>query len=605
MKKIYLSIALAGFSFSGLYAQIQMKPHTFGKVTQRAADKVKPSNLNSEKNLTWHENFVNGLAGQGTNGAWTTGNTNGDIWKHSMYTTSGEWSTGTPAFASTTANNGFMLFDADSVNFITSPTYNNFDGDLISPVIDFSGEPSVQLVMEQEFRYCCAGSLDISVSVSNDGGASYGNPYPLAGSVATNAGSGTHTVTANITADAANQANVRLKFSWNGTASGNSHYYWVIDDISFETAADNDIVAQDPYWGTDGLPYYQIPTTQVAPIDFSAFAFNNGGIAQTGVTLGVAVDMGATFTGSSASVTIAPGATDSLGLTSQWTPAASVNSHQVLWGITQNETDEVPANNLLDTLNIEITDYIYARDNGVIDGGTFNSGDGYEVGNLFDIWTDQTCTAVDVQLDDGTTVGALLYAKIYSIDPATGDFVFEQQSDYHTVVASDLTSVLTLELISPLLMTNTNLTYLAVIATDGDGGLTDDIITGTAGDSEAQTTFYYDATDATWYYTTSTPMVRLNFDPSNALSENENAFGVKLYPNPATDAVSVDYNLGNASDVTIIMTDLSGKTIATVNETANAGINTVSLNTKALSAGIYNVVISTDNGTVTEKFIKK
>ena len=133
----------------------------------------------------WTEDFSNGLAGMGTNGTWTQAGVN-QIWKHDFFGTSGEWSTGTPTPATTTAANGFMLFDADSVNFVTSPTYNDMAGQLISPVIDLSAESSVSVTFEQEMRFCCNGAaLELMLGVSNDGGATW-TEYAVDGGTAVN-----------------------------------------------------------------------------------------------------------------------------------------------------------------------------------------------------------------------------------------------------------------------------------------------------------------------------------------------------------------------------------------------------------------------------------
>ena len=150
------------------------------------------------------------------------------------------------------------------------------------------------------------------------------------------------------------------------------------------------------------------------------------------------------------------------------------------------------------------------------------------------------------------------------------------------------------------------MTYLAVVASDGDGGATNDMVVATAGNSEPQTSFYYDATDLTWYYTTSTPMVRLNFDDFSGVNESEAVSGVSVYPNPASDNIAVNYSLNNASDVTIELVDVAGKIAATQSVVAQeAGTNNVSFETSSLNAGVYFVNIHTEAGSITKKFIKK
>lgn len=95
-----------------------------------------------------------------------------------------------------------MLFDCDSVNFITSPNYNDFVGELISPSIDLTGEPSIEVSFEHSYRKCCAATLDITFGVSNDGDTSW-TDYNLFSNCAINpANQGVTTF--NVSATAAN-----------------------------------------------------------------------------------------------------------------------------------------------------------------------------------------------------------------------------------------------------------------------------------------------------------------------------------------------------------------------------------------------------------------
>jgi hypothetical protein len=394
-----------------------------------------------------------------------------------------------------------------------------------------------------------------------------------------------------------------LKFIWDGVAAGKSHYFWNFDDVYITQALPNEIVALEPYWGSEFLYYYQIPTTQVTQIDFSVEPFNNGANTQTNVTLNVDINAGA-FTGTSASVTIPPVSSDSLFLPSGYTPALVVGSHDVVWNVTQDSIDDNPGNNLIPNITFNVTDYIYARDENLVDGTQDNDGEGYEVGNLFDIWADQVVKGIDFRLSSTTNIGSLLYAKIYSID-GNGDFFLEEQTNYYEITAADLNTIVTLELLNPLLLTTTLQTYLVVVATDGDGGVTNDVVVSTSGVSEPQTSFYYDATDVTWYYTTRTPIVRFNFDPTLSLEES-NELGFTLYPNPSSDNITIDYNLLSASDVMVEVVDITGNTIfSATKDGQSSGVQTSSVNTSGFASGVYYVTVSTEGASVTKKFVKK
>ena len=123
-------------------------------------------------------------------------------------------------------------------------------------------------------------------------------------------------------------------------------------------------------------------------------------------------------------------------------------------------------------------------------------------------------SAIDVYIHPGANVGTEMYVKLYSIDAQTGDSQFVDESAPYTLGANDVDALLTLPLQGGAFTLNAGQPYLVVAGSNGDGGATDDLIVCTCGQSEAQTSFYYDMTNTTWYYTSSTPMVRMNF--SNA-----------------------------------------------------------------------------------------
>jgi hypothetical protein len=264
-------------------------------------------------------------------------------------------------------------------------------------------------------------------------------------------------------------------------------------------------------------------------------------------------------------------------------------------------TDEVPTNNAIPDLTFGVTNYIYARDNGVFAGNTSNGTDGFEVGNLFDIWADQELKGISVRLaggTGGTTVGTEIYAKIYSIDGP--DFAFLEETAPMVVASNNLNTILNMVLLNPVSL-SAGQTYLAVVGSF-DGGLR----VSNAGSSEPQTSFLFDVPSDTWFFTTSTPVVRLNFDP--ILSVNENTTQVAdavIYPNPTSSTSTVEFSLVNASEAVVSVTDLSGKIVSERNlGQLNAGANATEINTTSFNAGIYYVTVSSNGSSVTKKLIK-
>jgi len=400
-----------------------------------------------------------------------------------------------------------------------------------------------------------------------------------------------------------------IRFSWTTgfpAAATNPNvwvtYGWYIDDVKIVTNPTNDISVTASTWGTAGLNYYQIPTTQVAPIEFSASVFNGGQNTQYNAKLNVNVNSGV-FTGSSAPANIP--SLDSLDMVTStaFTPPASTASYTVVRTITSDSTDDVPANNVLPNLNFSVTNYIYARDNNTVSGNTSNGTDGFEAGNLFDIFADQTLKAINVRLaggTTGTTTGTEIYAKLYSIDPTTGDFIFEAESDPLIVASNNLNTNLVMQLQTPVdLLANT--TYLAVV-----GSYTSGLKVANAGTSEPQTSFFYDTPTTTWFYQTSTPYVRLNFDPSVSLNEENIQFNtLALSPNPTNGSSSLTIEAKTSGEAIITITDMSGKQVNVVNSSLFVGENTMNLPTENLNSGVYFVNVDFQGASKSMKLLKK
>lgn len=308
MKKKYLSLAVASLSVFGAMAQqVVTDLNELGNIVPRTVTSDRPSETLEEflstRSVLWNETFdvpgtspisTNGPTFTTSNGLWTTGGADGSVWKHSYVTTNGEWSTGTTPFTPTSAADGFMLFDSDSVNFPLSPAYINLAGELISPDITVLGaETSALLVFEQDARWCCGGH-GMSVSVSSDGGASWSPNLDAAPGLPVNTGyfgeNGDSYMTAiNITAYAANQASVLIRFNWDG--ANNSHYYWNIDDICIVALPDDDVQLLSSYVigdNNDGMEYGITPEDmQDANYLVGGQVVNFGVNTQTNVTLNV------------------------------------------------------------------------------------------------------------------------------------------------------------------------------------------------------------------------------------------------------------------------------------------------------------------------------
>ena len=584
MKKIYLSV-LSLAIVTGLNAQVTGNFPQAPKKSTFSSNQASSYTPNFEKVLIW-QNDVSVAAD------WTFTNTSAPNYDWYRETVAANVpSDGPVAFA--TASGGFLMIDSDGQgNTATQDAYATYTG-----TFDLTGQTAVTLEFAQHYR---TYGDERYVDLSFDGGMTWPTTYTITDG--TEAGgtvlSGTGSI--DISAAAGNQANVTIRFHY----VGNWGWHWAVDDISVKTTEPYDLSADNNFWGVDGswgprLPYYRTPTAQIQPINFCGVASNIGLNPINDATYGVAIPS-AGFVGTG-STSLAVGASDTICSATTFTPAAA-GAFVASGVMTTSNPDTGTNNNAFPNIIFEAGGFIYARDKvGLNEGGTYNAGDGYDTGNIFDMFANATLTGIDVAINAASVAGAEVYVSLWTIDPATGDFILEDQSVAMALTAGQLGTTVTLPLAGGAYNLLAGESYLITAGSFGDGGLTNDLVITTAGNSEAQTTFYFDQTDQTWYYSSSTKGVRMNFTPAG-LDEVSNVNGMNVFPNPTNADANVSFTLNNAADVNITVTDLTGKVVYTNNlGNVSAGKSEVSLNTAALSNGMYIVNVAADNAVSTQK----
>ena len=605
MKKIY-SFILCLSVFGSLSAQKNIDATEKVYKQDNFSQKIKPSAQNQIKGaLLWENDFSDALT-------WTVSidGSNPAGWEFSTDPSVIPVGALSP-FASTSAANGFLFVNSDANNS------SDFDGDPIITTctnvtpIDLSASPFVKLTLEHNYRWW---QDTRGVRVSGDNGATWtdyqltcgaDDPGNCIGCEATDNYPGDQN-TANpevssvdISATAGGMSQVLIQVYYNDNDYWG--WYWAVDDIRINEidAFDADLVdviaGSTGYW-QEVLPYFQVPAAQVAPIEFKGVV-KNVGVDDVNATF-MATYTGV-YDGVSDPMLLSQGVQDTLTCLTTLTPPASNATHTIEYMVTTTEVEEDELNNVAASYTFEVNDFIYARDAGTSTGGTYNAGNEYESGNIFDIYSDATIYGIDVVIDAQSVEGAEVRAKLYSIDDATGDFVFVTESDITLINAEDLGNTKSFILQSAsMLMTGQS--YLVVVATYGDGGVSNDVVVATAGISSPQTSYYYDGTDLTWYYSTATPMVRMNFNPNLASIEETTNNTFEVYPNPASDVVNIKFN--DATNAAISVLNLAGKEVMT--STVN-GTQT-SFSTSSLTNGVYLIKVS--NGTdvqITKVIVRK
>ena len=564
---------------------------------------IAPLNVKSGATI-WSEDFANGFPV-----GWTIDDVSGICpWVWSNDGSWGYWnsnnatSAGT-AINSTTAANGFLICDPDSANHFnygqpSGSTYQYLESYFTTSAIDLTGHPAVVLEFQQYFRF--NNGIDMNVMVSNNNVT--WTTYTVQGANVNNSYSGNpDTVKINISSVAGNQPTVYIKIGWNARV-----YCWMIDDMKITEAEANDLTMKSHYFETLGLPYYKIPTSQITDINFSSSVINNGANDQTNTKLNI--DVNGAVIGSSNPTTLSAGNTDSLYLNSAYVPPSTLGNYDLKWIVISDSTDDNPSDNYASE-RIEITDYTYARDNDIPDGNRYNAGDPYEIGNYFDIINNELIEGVEFKVDDASNPGSVIYAALYSVDAASGDFIWEGSSDDYILTSSDVSneSLITLCLFNPISLTGGK-RYLAVVGSYGDAGATNDLVVRTAGVSAPQTSFKYDGADLTWYYTTKTPMVRMLLtggcgwninDQSNlagSLEQNQ--------PNPFAENTLINFELKQSGNVQFEVADISGKIVHSINlGNLSAGNHQIAFEAAEYKAGIYFYSLHIGSEKITKKMI--
>ena len=99
-------------------------------------------------------------------------------------------------------------------------------------------------------------------------------------------------------------------------------------------------------------------------------------------------------------------------------------------------------------------------------------------------------------------------------------------------------------------------------------------------------------------------VVKLESDPTSIM-ENERAWAVALYPNPAQDHITLDLTLANAAFVQIALYNAMGQQIRQVESGQHySGDHTLRLWIADLASGIYQVRLAVDGTEITRKVVK-
>lgn len=605
MKKLYASLFLLTVAF-GADAQQAFQP-----AAKLRSDNVRPFGQSRSPEVQtaargggaiWSDDFSTG-------GVWTVGNTG---------TPSANWvvGTGVPSgeyaidgILSTTAGNGFAMFDSDALG--NGSSVQNAWIRMTNPV-NLSGYVSVVVRFEQYYRKFQDATY---VEVSTNG--TTWTPFEVNGAVAVNAATtNPELVQVNISSVAAGQSQVWVRFRF----EGGWDYAWMVDDVEIASGTVNDLAMED-VWHADvfnAFEYEQIPLAQAQEVVIGAASFNNGSATQTNVTYTYSITLnGSTVNSGSfaaSNVTLASSARDTTWFVTGFVPSA-LGDHVVTVTVSASASDENSLNNV-GISDFRMTQAIYAHDEEEnivyqISGGLDDNGNAeeYKAGMYYELLEDATIYGgVQVAFGSLTTTDACIIevydvandqtlsnpviTEIYDIQP--GDITTGANPVFVTIPLGfgfglDLTAGL-------YLITVGNIgpgEELYILASDGDDDLAG-LRYGPFGVGGA----------IDWYTGFgNSPVIRAYFsntvvgvDDVNALSDD-----VQLYPNPASNELTIRYNGMDGADMHINIIGMDGRSVyaQSVNSQVDRSAATISL--EGLASGVYTVQFTSPAGMVSKK----
>lgn len=591
--------------------------------------------FNNKGVIIWSDDFttpsnwtINNDGQTGSTFGWTIDAVNDGWWStNGITSTSGgnyaELSNGDPNQGTQALNVTYTLTTASALNLITLGGSEDVTLEFEQYGARFNDLQEIQISTDNGSTWTTVGNnLDKPV-YSTSGGSPYPNPDLKRINLAPHL-------------TAATATSVMIRFSWTTnfpSAASNPNvwvtYGWYIDDVKIVTNDPSDLATSKPYYGTLGWDYTRIPVTQIQPIDFGLEVKNEGTANQTGVVVTADINSGA-FTFTSTPKTVNVGAIDTILTATQFTPPATTGvPYTVTLSVSSDSVDAVPSNNTPFVMpSFEVSQDIYARDDF---GTTFNTDgdvtDAYEAGNYFDIFANDSLYSLDIGIaDESDNVNVTFYSLIYEYDFNNGTFVLVARTNDYSITNNDLGQVITMPLIETVNFTNKAVelvagkSYFAAVHSYGSsGGPTGGLLYATSGTSYAFNTniagggntslvFYptmSNPNSGETYYTTATPVIRLNFDPSSTqvgINELTETTSFSVYPNPSNGVFNISLDAQKAEQLTLTVNNIVGQTVLT-KQVRVAGKTNETISLEGYDKGIYFLTIDNNKEKQTVKLI--
>lgn len=452
MKKlIFASVALAATISANAQitsttlesSEVQHPQFSTTPISRGAGSVASSASVAANVDTIFSETFGNGLAGDGSNGAWTNhgtstsgGSTLPANWEYRGTSTNpnntvgsrGAYTAAAELINSPSRNNGFMIFDSDYLDNNgnqgqagtgTAPTPHW--GILESPSFDVSGYQDVVLVMNSYMRRFAATTY---VTFSLNGGTTWQDSLVIHGETdipVNDANETDNTVFFDISSTVGGQSNVKMRFLFEGVNNAAStqapgYYHWQIDDIAVLSKPDYDLEMlsvgvtgkNDTVVGVREHHYTRIPATQSAgdTLKFAGRFLNKGVATQSGTK--IEVELGGTVVATSNTpISIASGVHDSIEVSTDVIPSTTVGDYFYTVSVSGDSTEAIPADNSA-RFRLTVTDSTYRYGRGLTGGRNLTNSGAYEVCAGFEFWFPDTLGYVELEFSTWNPASANL-----------------------------------------------------------------------------------------------------------------------------------------------------------------------------------------------------
>tara|TARA_B100001287_G_scaffold252238_1_gene234056 strand:- start:105 stop:1955 length:1851 start_codon:yes stop_codon:yes gene_type:complete len=530
---------------------------------------------------------------------------------------SGGFSVGMGAISSTSAADGFALFDSDA---LAVSAQNTQDATLTyKGVIDCSNIAYVNINFESYHRKF---QDSVFVEVTNDGWLTYERYEVHVGQAINTSSSNPENISVNISSVAGNQDSVTFRFRYEGQWD----YAWMVDDVSFTETPNNEIKFGEETFGGWWIQYansigfgsdftaYPLAQATAMPYRFEGVISNTGVITQNNFTMNVNVEemsSGTVYPFSSNGLTLTSTQRDTVQTSNGFTPMSQGQYNISFWATSDSAITDTVVKTTIVTDTVYAVDYDWNFD-GANASGYYDLGrncGGNILANTFDIFEATYATSISFFVNDRSVAGASVKVGVYEIDPAvslnTSAPVLLASSDPYELKLQDINSWVTLKLTTPLSLTPGS--WLAAV--QGFSSFTDTTFIGANGNSNS-VCYQQDNCPptppntnpaGTWVSLNGSPMIRLNVSknpplpPPNSIEEGLRNFNI--FPNPTNGYFTLE--LDKISNYDVFVKNMLGQTIYTTKVSSLKS----DFDFSNYKKGVYTIELKDNDITYIEKII--